>query len=295
MFPKKKIFSLMAVVALSLTMAACASSIIGGKTSRLNNFDENRLKAGQGAVLLHAINQGGLIATRWHKIDNPDRNYSFTVFRTDRHRSLDQMNDYDVVMVEPGTYILYSIFSNCEEGLRPASTNWDDTLRPEVANALGQVSWIRTWKPGHDLSTGVGIWGGSGSGMGAGVGVDMMSSVGIGGAGGASTPVAICNLLSTGMSQGRPSLATITVKAGEVVYAGDLYINFSANSTCKTTGNWMTDNEVRQYCGADWMTLRVVDRFSANARPFIENALGAAAAERAVVRLAEPGVLVSVK
>jgi len=290
----RKLFRLMAVMALSLTLAACASSIIGGKVNRIANFDETRLNKGQGAVLLHAVNQGSLIATRWYKLNDPDRKYSFTVYRTDRHRSLDRMDEYDVVMVEPGTYVLYSIFSNCEDGLRPASTEWDDMLRPEIATALGQVAWLRSWKPGTDISTGVGIWGGSGgrSGMGMGIGFDL-GSAGVGS--GPGTPVATCNLLSSGMSQGRPSLATITVKAGEVVYAGDLNISYSPNTHCDNSGNWMTDNETRQYCGADWMTLRVTDRYSSHARPFIEKALGPVAAQKAVVRLAEPGSLVSVK
>lgn len=292
MFPKKKSVRLLAVMALSLTLAACASSMIGGRVNRIADFDETRLAQGKGAVILHAVNQGSLIATRWFKMDDPDRRYSFTVFRSDRHRALDRMDDYDVVMVDPGTYVLYAVSSNCEDGLRPASTDWDDTLRPEIATALGQVSWLRSWKPGTDVSTGVGIWGGSGGRSGMGVGFDL-GGVGVGS--GPGTPVATCGLLSTGIAQGRPSLATITVKAGEVVYAGELHISFSPNTNCDSSGNWMTDNETRQYCGADWMTLRVVDRFSSTGRAFIENNLGPVAAERAVVRLAEPGVLVSVK
>jgi hypothetical protein len=290
MFSQKS-FRLMAIAALSLTLLACASSVIGGKIQRLANFDETRLGTGQGAVLLHAVNQGSLIATRWYKMDDPDRKYSFTVYRSDRHRALDRMDDYDVVMVEPGTYVLYSVYSNCEDGLRPASTEWDDEIRPEVATALGQVSWLRSWKPGTDVSTGVGIWGGSGgrSGLGMGVGFSLGGS-GVGS--GPGTPVATCNLLSSGMAPGGPSLATITVKAGEVVYAGELNISYGSTSTCDVSGNWMTDNETRQYCGADWMSLNIIDR-SGKARMFIEKALGPVALQKTVVRLAEPGTLVS--
>ena len=284
-------FRLTVLLALSLTLAACAaSSVFGGKVNQKVIFEEGRLARGQGAVMLHAVNRGGLIATRWFKIDEPDKKYSFTVYRTDRHRALDQMDLYDVVMVEPGTYVLYSVFSNCEEGQRPGSTDWDEPWRDDVATPLGMVSWLRSWKPGNDISSGVGIWGGSGMGVGAGF---ELGSVGV--AGGPGNPVAICNLRSQGMSAGRPSLATITVKAGELVYAGELNIDYGADSQCKIQGNWMTDNESRQYCGADWMSLRVNDASSARARPFVEKHLGPAAAERLVIRLAEPGSMVSAK
>ncbi len=287
-----KLARLTAALLFSLTLAACASSMLTGKVNVRTNFEASRLQRGQGAVLLHAVNQGGLIATRWFKIDQPDRRYSFTVYRTDRHRGLDQMDLYDVVMVEPGTYVLYSVFSNCEEGLRPGSTDWDEPWREEVATPLGMVSWLRSWKPGTDAAGGVGIWGGTGANVGAGVGFSM-SSLGV--ATGPGDPVAICNLQSKGMSNGRPSLATVTVKAGEVVYAGELNISYGANSRCEKIGNWLTDNESRQYCGADWVSLSVTDAFSTRARPFIEKALGSEAVNRAVVRLAEPGSMVSAK
>ena len=289
-----KAFRLSAVVVMCLALAACAVSALGGKINQLVNFDENRLNRGQGAVMLHAVNQGSLIATRWFKIDEPHKKYSFTVYRSDRHRALDQMNLYDLVMVEPGTYVLYSIFSNCEEGLRPGSTDWDEPWREEVATSLGMVSWLRSWKPGSDVSTGVGIWGGSGGRSGAGIGFGF-DAAGIGADSGPQNPIAICNLQSQGMYQGRPSLATITVKAGEVVYAGELNISYGANSRCDSLGNWMADNEMRQYCGADWMNLRVTDASSARAIPFVEKYFGPGVAQRVVVRLAEPGVLVSAK
>lgn len=284
-----KPFRLLAVLALALTLAACVSTAISGKTNVRSTFDEARLKR-QGAVLLHAVNSGGLIATRWFKIDQPDIKHSFTVYRTDRHRGLDRMDLYDVVMVDPGTYVLYSVFSNCEDGLRPGSTDWDEPMRDEVATPLGMVSWLRSWKPGGEGSSfsGLGIWGGS-TGR-AGVTADLGSE---GGSQGPGTPIAICNLRSPGLRNGQPSLATITVKAGEVVYAGELNINYGADGNCETLGNWMTDNETRQYCGADWVTLRVTDAFSSQAKPFIQKYLGSAAAEKAVVRLAEPGTLVS--
>ena len=285
---------LTAVTLCCLVLAACATSMLGGKVNRLQNFDAARLNRGQGAVLMHALNQGSLIATRWFKIDDPGRRQSFTVYRSDRHRALDPLNDYDVVMVEPGTYVLYSVFSNCEEGLRPGSTDWDEPWQDKVASSLGMVSWLRSWKPGGDVSSGTGIWGGSGgrSGISDGLGFDPGTA---GVSGGPGNPIAICNLQSKGMYNGRPSLATITVKAGEVVYAGELHIEYSADSNCISQGNWMTDNESRRYCGADWMSLRVTDAYSARARGFIESTLGPEAAERAVVRLAEPGSLVSTK
>ncbi|MDL2259761.1 hypothetical protein LJB99_02645 [Deltaproteobacteria bacterium OttesenSCG-928-K17] len=289
---KNKLMKLALALVCCLSLAACASSMLGGKVNHLRNFDEARLDKGQGAVVMHAINQGGLIATRWHKIDNPNHSYSFTVYRTDRHRALDQMNTYDVAMVEPGTYVLYSVFGNCEEGLRPGSTDWDEPWRESVATTLGMVSWLRSWKPDNNVSAGMGIWGGSGgrSGVGAGVGFDL-GSAGVGS--GPGTPLAICNFRSKGMTGGRPTLATITVKPGEIVYAGELYIDYAANDTCERSGNWMTDNETREYCGADWASLRVEDAYSSRARAFIEQNLGRAALDRTVVRPAAPGSMVS--
>ncbi len=287
-----KPFRPLAALALAVTLAACASSVIGGKTNVRTNFEEGRLGHGQGAVLMHAVNDGGLIATRWFKIDQPDKKYSFTVYRTGRHRGLDRMDLYDVVMVEPGTYVLYSIFSNCEDGLRPGSTDWDEPMRDKVATPLGMVSWLRSWKPGGDATfAGLGVWDGSGGGQ-SGITADMGSA---GTGSGPGTPVAICNLRSPGLRNGHPSLATVTVKAGEVVYAGELHLAYGPNSHCESQGNWMTDNETRQYCGADWASLRVTDAYSSLARPFIEKYLGPTAAQRAVVRLAEPGSLVSAK
>lgn len=282
----------MGLAAVCVTLAACAaSSVLGGKINQRVNFDEARLIKGQGAVMLHATNSGSLIATRWFKVDNPERKYSFTVYRSDRHRALDQMNLYDVVMVEPGTYVLYSVFGNCEEGLRPGSTDWDEPMRDDVATFLGMVSRLRSWKPGGDVSTSIGIWGGGGS-VGAGMGMDLG---GVGTGAGPGLPIAICNLRSTGIVNGRPALATITVKPGELVYAGEINIEYGDNATCETSGNWMTENETREYCGADWVRLRVRDSYSNLGLAFIQKHLGPVAAERAVVRLAEPGSQVSVK
>ena len=287
-----KTFRLLGLATICVTLAACAaSSVFGGKINHLMNFDAARLAKGQGAVMLHAINGGGLIATRWFKIDDPERKHSFTVYRTDRHRALDRADTYDVVMVEPGTYVLYSIFGNCEEGLRPGSTDWDEPMRDNVATSLGMVSRLRSWKPGGDVSTSVGIWGGGGS-VGAAQGIDIG---GVGTGAGPGVPIAICNLRSNGFVSGRPALATITVKPGELVYAGELHIEYGDNGRCESFGNWMTENETREYCGADWVNLRVRDSFSSLGRSFIEKHLGPAAADRAVVRLAEPGSQVSVK
>ena len=289
-----KLMRLPVTMVFCLTLAACASTMLGGKINVLNNYDPALLDKGRGAVMLHAVNQGGLIATRWFKIDNPDRSYSFTVYRTDRHRALDQMDLYDLVNVEPGTYVLYSVFGNCEEGQRPGSTDWDEPWRENIATSLGMVSWLRSWKPGNDVSTGVGIWGGSGgrSGVGAGIGFDLGST---GVAGGPGNPLAICNLRTKGMMGGKPILATVTVKAGEIVYAGELNIAYGANSSCESIGNWMTDNENRQYCGADWASLSVTDAYSSRGRAFVLKHLGPEAADRVVIRLAEPGSMVSEK
>lgn len=289
-----KLMRLPVALVFCLTLAACASSMLGGKINVLNKYDPAMLNKGRGAVMLHAVNQGGLIATRWFKIDKPDQTYSFTVYRTDRHRAFDSMDLYDVVNVEPGTYVLYSVFGNCEEGQRPGSTDWDEPWRENIATPLGMVSWLRSWKPGNDISAGVGIWGGSGgrSGTGGGIGFDLGST---GVAGGPGNPLAICNLRTKGMMGGRPILATVTVKAGEIVYAGELNISYGANSNCESIGNWMTDNENRQYCGADWAALNVTDAYNSRARAFVLKHLGPEAADRVVVRLAEPGSMVSEK
>jgi len=96
---RARTLSLALLLVLGLTLAACAAtSVFGGKVN------QRRLARGQGAVMLHAVNRGGLLATRWFKIDEPEKKYSFTVYRSDRHRALDQMDLYDVVTVEPGTY-----------------------------------------------------------------------------------------------------------------------------------------------------------------------------------------------
>lgn len=276
-----------------LSLAACAaSSIFSNKVNHRVTFDEGRLNKGQGAVMMHALNRGSLIATRWYKINDPDKRYSFTVYRSDRHRAIDRMDSYDLVMVEPGTYVLYSVFSNCEEGLRPLSTDYDETMRSDVASPIGMVTWLRTWKPGGDVTTGLGIWGGSGGNIGGGTGAEI-GAMGTGA--GPGLPVATCNLLSPGMVHGRPALATITVKPGEIVYAGEIFIDYGADSRCDDSGNWMTDNETRSYCGADWVKLRVADSFSSHGRAFLEKALGPNLAKQAVVRLAEPGSQVSAK
>lgn len=280
------------VIALALILTAalggCALPLLGGKPKVLADYNENAIASGgKGAVMLHAINRGGLIATRWLKIDSPTVRRSFTVYRTGRHRSLDSMKDYDVVTVEPGTYALYSVFSNCEEGLRPSFTDTDEPWQESVATKLGMVSWLRSWKPG-DISTGIGAWGSSGGGMGMGI------SLGIGGldGGGPSQPVAVCNLQSQGLNEGEALLATVTVRPGEVVYAGELTIDYGDNGNCNEFGNWLSDNETRQYCGAGWMTLEVTDAYETHAKPFIEKNLGPLAAARTVVRPAIPGSMV---
>ena len=278
-----KVQHLAALLAMTLLIAACA-----GRPAPLMNFNETALTRGQGAVLMHVIDRGSLLATRWQKLDEPQKRQNFTVYRSGRHRSFDRLDTYDVVMVEPGSYALYSVFSDCDEGLRPASTDWDEPWRENLASSLGLVSRQKIYKPGGGGSTGgLGIWGGSGGHVGLSLGLGLNSAPG--------EPVAICNLLTQGVRQGRALLATVTVKPCEVVYAGELEFAYGADSLCETSGNWLTENETRQYCGADWARLAVTDHFSARARPFIEKNLGAKALERAVVRLAEPGFAVTAR
>jgi hypothetical protein len=126
----------------------------------------------------------------------------------------------------------------------------------------------------------LGIWGGSGGHLGMGLSLGVNSAPG--------EPVAICNLLTEGVRKGQPLLATVTVKSGEVVYAGELEFAFGDDNRCGTSGNWLTEGETRQYCGAAWARLSVTDQFS-RARPFIERELGPEALRRTVVRLAQPG------
>ena len=290
----KILSALIVTVALSIAFVACSASIVGGgKTKVLTNFNEASLDRGQGAVMMHAINQGGLIATRWFKIDEPDRKHSFTVYRSERHRSLDRKDLYDVVTVEPGTYVLYSIFSNCEEGLRSSSTDWDEPMRDKVASSLGMTSWLRSWKTGGGFSSGGGVWGGASNRAGTGFGGVDLAQSGVGS--GPGLPTATCNLISSGFVNGRPALATVTVKAGELVYAGELHLNYGNNNNCETMGNWLTDNETRKYCGAGWVKLVVANEFSTLGREFILKYLGPQALERAVVRLAKPGSQVSAR
>lgn len=290
---KAKTLPLLALAAACLALAACAAtSFLGVKVNQHLDFNEAALKKGQGAVMLHAINRGSLIATRWFKIDEPEKKYSFTVYRSDRHRALDSTDLYDVVMVEPGTYTLYSVFGNCEEGLRPGSTDWDEPLREELTTNVGMISRLTSYKPGGGLSTGLGLWGGSGASASEAFGLDV---TGMGTGAGPGLPIAICNLRSPGLVHGRPALATITVKPGELVYAGELHIDYSDNGRCENSGNWLTENETRQYCGADRASLSIRDAFSSRAYNFINRYLGPEAAKRTVVRLAEPGSQVSVK
>ncbi|MDR3038319.1 MAG: hypothetical protein LBV21_03360 [Candidatus Adiutrix sp.] len=280
---------LSAALGLVCLASACASSLWGSRPAPLMTFNEAALKQGRGVILMHVIDQGSLIATRWQKLDDPKKRQSFTVYRSGRHRAFDRMDIYDVVTVEPGTYALYSVFGNCDEGLRPASTDWDEPWRADLASPLGLVSRLKSYKPGSVGSTGgVGIWGGSGGGgLGLGLSLGLNSAPG--------EPVAVCNLLTPGVKNGQAMLATVTVKAGEVVYAGELEFAYGADSNCDSSGNWLTDNETRQYCGADWARLAVTDLFSAKARTFIQRNLGAEAERRAVVRLAQPGSFVTSK
>jgi hypothetical protein len=153
-----------------------------------------------------------------------------------------------------------------------------------MASSLGLVSRHKLYRPGSGGSTGgLGVWGGSGGNLGLGLNLGLNAAPG--------EPVAICNLI-TEVGGGEALLATVTVKPGELVYAGELEFSFGADSRCETSGNWLTEHETRQYCGADWARLAVTDKFSALARPFIEANLGAEALRRAVVRLAEPGTAV---
>ena len=268
-----------------LVVSACAGPL-AGRSAPLADFSEAALRGGRGAVLMHVVDRGSLLATRWQKLGDPRKRQSFTVYHSGRHRFFDNLDIYDVVLVEPGTYALYSVFGDCDEGLRPASTDWDETWRESVASRLGLVSRHKGYRPGAAGSTGgLGIWGGSGGQVGLGLGLDLNAAPG--------EPVAICNLLTEGVRSGQALLATVTVKPGELVYAGELEFSFGADSRCETSGNWLTQNETRQYCGAEWARLAVTDQFSARARPFIEEKLGSGALRRAVVRLAEPGSSVS--
>jgi len=279
--------NLAALSALTLLVAAC-SGPLGGRPAPLMNFNEASLTQGRGAILMHVIDRGSLLATRWQKLGEPQKRQNFTVYRSGRHRSFDGLEIYDVVQVEPGAYALYSVFGDCDEGLRPASTDWDEPWRENLASRLGLVSLHKIYKPSAGGSTGgLGIWGGSGGHLGLGLSLGLNAAPG--------EPVAICNLLTEGVRNGQALLATVTVKPGEVVYAGELEFAFSADSHCETSGNWLTENETRKYCGADWARLAVADQFNARARPFIERNLGPEALRRAVVRLAEPGSSVTVR
>jgi hypothetical protein len=252
------------------------------------SFNEAALNQGRGAIMMHVVDRGSLLATRWQKVGEPDKRHSFTIYHSGRHRSFDRMDVYDVVLVEPGTYALYSVFGDCDEGLRPASTDWDEPWREDVASSLGLVSLHKRYKPGGSGSTGgLGVWGGSGGNLGLGLSVGLNAAPG--------EPVAICNLLTEGVRNGQALLATVTIKPGEVVYAGELEFAFAADTQCETSGNWLTENETRKLCGADWARLAVTDQFSAKARPFIERSLGPEALKRAVVRLAQPGSAVTVR
>ena len=287
-----------ALSALTLLVLACAGPF-GGRPAPLMNYNDAALKQKRGAVMMHVVDRGSLLATRWQKLDDPKpkpgskpkpgapvKRQSFTVYHSGRHRSFDRLDAYDVVLVEPGTYALYSVFGDCDEGLRPASTDWDEPWREDAASHLGLVSRHKLYRPGSGGSTGgLGVWGGSGGNLGLGLGLGLNAAPG--------EPVAICNLLTEGVRGGEALLATVTVKPGELVYAGELEVSFGADSRCETSGNWLTENETRQLCGADWVRLAVTDKFSALARPFIETNLGAEALRRAVVRLAEPGTAVT--
>ncbi len=281
--------SLISLAIMFIALAGgCAVPLLSGKPRVIADFNESALvSGGRGAVMLHAVNRGGLIATRWLKVDAPGVRRSFTVYRTGRHRALDSMKEYDVVTVEPGTYALYSVFSNCEEGLRPQYTDMDEPWQEGVVTPLGMVSRLRNWKPG-DVSTSIGAWGSSGGGMGVGVGVSL---------GGfdenPGQPVSVCNLRSEGLSRGEALLASVTVRPGELVYAGELDIDYGDDGNCADSGNWLSNNETRSYCGASWMTLEIKDAYQSLAKPFIEKNLGPSAIERAVVRLATPGKMIA--
>lgn len=298
MYPRRvKVRPWSALSALTLLVLACADPF-GGRPASLMNYNDAALKQKRGAVMMHVVDRGSLLATRWQKLDDPKpgasrqkagapkKRQSFTVYHSGRHRSFDRLTTYDVVMVEPGTYALYSVFGDCDEGLRPSSTDWDEPWREDSASPLGMVSRHKLYRPGSGGSTGgLGVWGGSGGNLGLGLNLGLNAAPG--------EPVSICNLLSEGVRGGEALLATVTVKPGELVYAGELEFSFGADSRCETSGNWLTENETRQYCGADWARLVVTDKFSALARPFIEGSLGAEALRRSVVRLAEPGTAVS--
>ncbi len=281
-----KLLRLVVVLALALDGTACANIILGGSANTLTTFNEVALKNGQGAVLLHVLNRGSLVATRWVKLDDPKKQYNFTVYQSSRHRSFDRQEDYDVVEVTPGTYALYSVFGDCDEGLRPIATDFDIAWQDKVVSSLGQVSVLKSYKSSGGTG-GAGIWGGSGSGVGLGAnfGMDLIPG----------EPVTICNLRTEGVKNGQAMLATVTVKAGELVYAGELELAYSADAKCDNLGNWMTDNQTSQYCGADWVSLEVKDRFITRAFPFIEKKMGGEAASRALVRLAKSGSFVSVR
>ncbi|MGL4208504.1 MAG: hypothetical protein ACRCTY_03870 [Candidatus Adiutrix sp.] len=266
-------------------MAACSGPLFTQRQKPLNNIDEAKLASGQGAVLMHAINRQSLIATRWFKIDEPQTRLTLTTFSSSRHRSRDSLNSYDVVMLDPGTYVLYSISSNCAEGLRSSLSNWDEPLRTSVANELGMVYEVQQWSAA-DAATGISVWGGNRRG-----GVGVNTSLGGVFSGAPGLPVATCALIGQGLNDsGQVTMASITVNAGEIVYAGELDIEFAPTATCDRSGNWMTQNETRSYCGAEFLRLSVRDA-SYSAIPFIEKQVPLAA-HKTVTRLASPGVLI---
>ena len=282
---------LLLLVGVLLLASSCNMPFLNSQADPLKKVDERSLTGNQGIVLLHAINKGGLMATRWVNVNNPNIKESFTIFHSKRHNLTDKLDDYDLVTVPAGTYALYSIYSNCQEGYRPKSTEWDEVIKKEVATNLGMVSWLRRWPASSsDSNVGFGLGIGSGGGWsGSGVGVGV--GVGVGGAVDQGLPVATCNLINEGVSGGRILLAEITVNPGEIVYAGEMDFEFGPDANCDEKSNFMTTGESSIYCGASYLRMRVGDSFQRLAYPFLVKTLGHSMANQAIVRLVKPGAL----
>ena len=280
---------LLLVVGVLLLTSSCNMPFLNSQADPLKKVDERSLAGNQGIVLLHALNKGGLMATRWVNVNNPNIKESFTIFHSKRHNLTDKLDNYDLVTVPAGTYALYSIYSNCQEGYRPKSTEWDETIKKEVASKLGMVSWLRRWPNSTaDSSVGFGIGIGSGGGWsGSGVGV----GVGVGGAVDQGLPVATCNLINEGVAGGKILLAEITVNPGEIVYGGEMDFEFGPDANCNESSNFMTTGESSIYCGASYLKMSIRDSFQSLAYPFLVKSLGQARANQAVVRLVKPGAL----
>lgn len=275
----------LALIAAAALTPACAAS----KAKPRFDYQPQSLRQGQGAVLLHVINHQSLVASRWLKVDEPDKKFTFTVFHSRARNSADDRSQYDLVTVEPGTYAVYALYANCPEGYRRLEAGNDDEARPEIATALGMATWNYRLRAGSEYGwwpkVGFGIgagrhWGGLGLGLGGfgpGYGRGLTSS---------------CALFSQGLDrQGRPLIASLTVKPGELVYAGELTFNYWPNDNCRSSGDWAHRGEMIKRCGAARIELAVEDSFQATARPFLEKVLGPGEASKAVVRLAAPGLL----